>query len=792
MESSLFYSMGAATFTLGPGAGISDKDPLGFLQNPAMFTFADKKQYIFSLIDSGGDYPFKHTGFAMITPHKNALSFFRARETATFSHDALTYTLVSDKILPGKYSGVNITAFRFKEPTGDEGTGIKFDIGIAFPRRNRTAYGIAFLNLISSNSSVGTQNLTVNEEIPSILNLTASYDWDDNTVVHIGHQKTVFSKKGDFSKDFSRWGIGVEYSLPQIYTVRTGLSSSDMGTQYNDKAATIGGSFAAENIEIDAAGMFKNDTLTNPMALTVAYTPKEKVKEPPPVVEEEEEKFEEPLPAIPIEEEKKVVEPVAEPEAVEEERPLRVLENFTVEPEAIFAGIPLRAGYTDLEGHWDKNAVADLAAAGYFPQETADQFRPSDIVERAEFYRLLFTTQLEGLFGKSLEIKMFAPVSGAISVEMTEPSSSDSIKLLSRTIDEPGWQAFEITQQMIAEKAAPPSKYTVACTLESNVGDRFTGEDSVIVLDAAVDFGRITSLDTEKREAEIQEMKKRLGALGMSLDYLDNLKVSGAVTRLEALKSIIASKGVKTASATVEEMFKDTGKLLDEDKKVIFLGTRGLPTLDGYALINGYGDGTFRPSNTLTRAEAVALISKCRKVKSADFEPPFMPPKVYTLPAIPSAKIAAEPTAKKTAAPPKEEGRFFLVVLSSLSYDEAIETARKLKSKGLSPAVVHEKTEPAPVFYVVLGVFTRLTHAKTEKARLESQGYTTSIWSPSTEGIPVSAVQPKLTEPKPKTIPTKALEIEITMPAIPPAPVSPDAKSLQPETAPSQYILIPK
>ncbi len=78
----------------------------------------------------------------------------------------------------------------------------------------------------------------------------------------------------------------------------------------------------------------------------------------------------------------------------------------------------------------------------------------------------------------------------------------------------------------------------------------------------------------------------------------DNFLPDNAITRGEAAVWMINGMGVQSDAVCTFSDVTDA-----EQKKAVGIAT-------AYGLINGYDDGTFKPENTLTRAEAAALISR--------------------------------------------------------------------------------------------------------------------------------------------------------------------------------------
>lgn len=97
----------------------------------------------------------------------------------------------------------------------------------------------------------------------------------------------------------------------------------------------------------------------------------------------------------------------------------------------------------------------------------------------------------------------------------------------------------------------------------------------------------------------IQQMKRK----GIARGYKDRtFRANNPVTRAEFLKMILKAKKVKVNRMKYQGMFSDVSKK-DWHWKYVEKATE-------MGFINGYGDGSFKPSQNISRAEAAAMMNR--------------------------------------------------------------------------------------------------------------------------------------------------------------------------------------
>lgn len=797
-EYSTLYGMGAASFALGPTGIPSLDDPMAYILNPAMFALDNKRKLILTI---GGmkaryedDDSFSLSGFGYLTP-KGAFSLLRCQEPYISHHNELIYTAA--KMGTALAYGVNLRLFEFRERSGAKGSSATLDVGVHGELDNRRLwYDVVLRNIIGPSLSVDPVHRELDPELPKTLTIGLGYRLREDIRLYASHQNEL-SSQGDPDRemDFSRWNFGIEYTLPERYSVRGGGSEHDLLVgERDDRSATAGGSFRTDTLTLDVGWMVKNDYFSNAHVMTLAYTKKED-EPPPPEVEDEktEEKTLKPLPVIEeerSEEDFEDYEPISVVEKPPEVKaPLRKFDEFSIEPEAILAAAPGRSDFKDLEGHWAEAAVKNLARNGYILAESKN-FKPSKPIKREEFYRLLFTVQLENLFRNPLEIRLFTPIAGELIVELEGAALKKPLKLMSRRLEESGWQAITLPPAIFEEKDVLPGRYKVVCRLEGETGDSFRGAGGVTVLDTAMDFDRFADMGDEERKTEVEEMKARLDPLGMPLDYLNNLRRTGDVARIEALTSALMALEADWEDIPMDDAFPDTWGLEEKEKKAVYLATRGLDNLKGAALMNGYGDGAFRPLQAMTRAEAAGFTAKLRKISPSDLEPPYSPPliagktvSVSLLPALP------DKPPRKPRPPHKQP--YWLVALTTSTEHNAIDFAATLSDEGLAPTIVEEKTAGGTLYHVLFGMYSSVVEAEAERRRLEVSGYQVYLSGPpEMETFALPSAPPAQAKKQPAE---EKCVIEIPLYNTPPIPDNLDTTGYKaPKTKHDRYKLITK
>ncbi|MEW5946005.1 MAG: S-layer homology domain-containing protein [bacterium] len=809
-EYHLFYNAGAASYALGPGGMPSLDDPLGFVINPATLGTQRNKRFFLSFVNMtrgepiagnllelnvlgiqpGDQYEFVSTGLGVVHPGKDAIAVFRSREPGLSYHDEITYTISRGRPEEEIVYGANLRVFRFKERAGTGKSGFLIDLGMYHSYRDNVHYGVVLRNIISSSPELSRETWFIDSSIPKTLSLGVVYQRDEKMRLYGSYEAEIFSD-ALFRDRFRRFNIGLEYLLGGNYTGRGSVSRHDMLTGADDNYASGGAGFRRERLGADFAFMMKNYPFNRGSALTFSIESQPEAPPPPQVVEEE--KPPEPLPVISSEEELGEEPEEEEAPRVAREREVRELEELAVEPDVILAAQPFLKTLEDLDGHWSETSVKKILENGYFFDGVNGKFHPSDPVGRDEFYRLVFTVQLERLFRVPLQVKYFTPVAGAFTAELEGGAQGGKIGMVSVEVEKQGWQSVVVQPEILEEKRVAPGRYTLVCTLESDSGT-FTGEAPVTVLDTLLDFGKFERMAPADRKKEVETMKESLKALGVPLDYLDNLARDGNVTRIEALDAIFESRGVKApAEADDVIIFSDVWSLGERQKRLVYLASRGMKPLGGVPFMAGYDDGTFRPAGPLTRAEAATLIVKLRGLGPGDFEPPFAPPSGIraTLEYAPKPVTPKEGIeAKQKPAPP--ETLFWLIALSTLSVDGARDFARRLLDEGRAPVIVKEIAGTAPMYHIVVGMYRTHAEAEAAKASLEAGGYQIYLRAPSAGGAaPLTTTVPP--EPGAKKERKRGVNGEVSLDNPPPVPDNLDTTTYKTqETEHSRYKLITK
>lgn len=110
-----------------------------------------------------------------------------------------------------------------------------------------------------------------------------------------------------------------------------------------------------------------------------------------------------------------------------------------------------------------------------------------------------------------------------------------------------------------------------------------------------------TFSDLSTADAVSQEAMKRLAAAGVLSGYPDGtIRPDGGVTRLEM--AVMLSRIAKVPAVT--------GPSFTDAATFPLWGRAAIEKAAAMGLIAGYGDGTFRPQNRISRAEAVQMISR--------------------------------------------------------------------------------------------------------------------------------------------------------------------------------------
>lgn len=154
------------------------------------------------------------------------------------------------------------------------------------------------------------------------------------------------------------------------------------------------------------------------------------------------------------------------------------------------------------------------------------------------------------------------------------------------------------------------------------------------------DTGSISFTDVKSTNWVYSEVAKAVKA-GYIGGYENNtFRANNPLTRQEA--AVIAAKVLKLSTSSTTLKFKDSAQVAAWAKGAVAAAA-------DKKIINGYPDGTFGPKKSLTRAEAVGIISNSVVYKPAGNGSTVTPTPAPT--ATPAPSATAVPTASPTATP---------------------------------------------------------------------------------------------------------------------------------------------
>lgn len=156
------------------------------------------------------------------------------------------------------------------------------------------------------------------------------------------------------------------------------------------------------------------------------------------------------------------------------------------------------------------------------------------------------------------------------------------------------------------------------------------------------DTATISFTDVKSSNWVYSEVAKavRAGYIG---GYENNtFRASNPLTRQEA--AVIAAKVLKLSTSSTTLQFKDSAQVAAWAKGAVAAAA-------GKKIINGYPDGTFGPKKSLTRAEAVGIISNSVVYKPSGNGSTVTPAPTPTPSATPAPSATVAPSASPTTAP---------------------------------------------------------------------------------------------------------------------------------------------
>ncbi|MBE1447001.1 S-layer homology domain-containing protein [Paenibacillus sp. OAS669] len=127
------------------------------------------------------------------------------------------------------------------------------------------------------------------------------------------------------------------------------------------------------------------------------------------------------------------------------------------------------------------------------------------------------------------------------------------------------------------------------------------------------DFSDIQGHWAQKEITDLYDKKYIDGYLDKQTDKLA-FKPDQYISRAEFIRYFVKAKELFLSNSTETE-FTDIGSSKEDRTYII--------TAVEYGLINGYPDHTFRPNNTITRAEISAILSRSEMLKAAASSPSF-------------------------------------------------------------------------------------------------------------------------------------------------------------------------
>lgn len=775
VAAAVFFSMPAfAEFNsydvLGPGAvsssigGLSvgaSSDQLEYLSNPSLIGQFEATRYTLSLsrgVSSGEVFGNEYSSYILsYASDKKAYTLSIDNEN-DWSRDMLTYTAYFPYGAREYDLGVNISGFRYSKPLQfstdlgnvafpeDQGSGFSLSVGASKELPNKIKAGASIQNLIGYGSAVKTPHRTSGESIflPRIINLSISYPYKDRYRFYAGYKIMEVTHETGSSQSGGMMYVGAELELAdKSKSGRMGFSSNNVFTSHADKEILYGASISMNNYMAAGYAAQKNDVSDNMIGLTVSYKPDEKLpwKGAPPAPEptivdiplkseSDKGKFEAPLPPVKTEPEEKA-EPVEEKSPVKTEKSSKsvpVVEktrtkvaSFDVAPKVMMMPSRKKSGMRIAEGHWAEPYYKSLAEDGFYPSDPDGSYKLNGLVNRAEYYRLLFVSQISELFIDPVSVTFNTPYAVGAELWLDSPLLEAPVLLQEGTYERAGMKRLVVNSELLQEKEILPGKYklTLKLTAQNMLTEEL--EDYITIIDTSVDFTAIISQDPATRRQRVEAFKDSMKQLGIKVDYLDGLISDDPITRMEAIRVMLQSSSVDLPSEFNKEemLFSDVWQLDAADQSVVFLASRGMGSLGGQPLMSGFGDGKFQPAKEMTNAEGAALVDRYRKLSVNDFEPPYRvaaapeirkPDRTATSqkkPETSEAGLVPLPLPGETPEEPASRGRVKYLAVAGSFMDEtnAKRAVELLKENGQEPDFIVEKIGVIEVYHVVMAKF---------------------------------------------------------------------------------------
>lgn len=769
------YGAGPVSSSLGGLSVSSVNDPLDYLVNPSYIKFVLSKRYTlaygnysasteFNLNNQGNDYKYLILSYAA---GEKAYSFVSDEQSGA-TRDMITYTAP----VPGgkKYHvAANISAFRFSTPAAstqfktfasDDGSGFTVDVGGFSLLENGAQAGLSIQNLLSTASEIETPLGDTKVSLPRIFNLSISYPLREWIDIYGGYKMYTVDRPGaEGSSSDGLLYIGAEYRFRgRNLSVRNGYQSdSEFTRDYDDQYGQLGISYVTTNYNAAIGSMTYNDSFDTPIALSVSYKPDTDAKWREPYVPEEkqadtgelvekieESVYEEKLPSTEAEV-KKPPPPKKEPAPATPDEPdieysdsgtprktiseplppakeKTVVADFKVEPAIIMVPRAPVTSFSDLEDHWARGFVESLAEKGYFPFAADDTFEPANDVSRAQFYSLVFISTISDRFVDPIMVYFKTPYAVKAELWLLSPELARPVLLQEGTYERSGAKRLVVNRDLLDDAGVGAGKYKLRLKLQHEDLLPIEVEDYITVLNTSMDFSKLTGKPPDKKMEQIESLKKNMSIIGVNADFLDRLMLEGPVTRLEAIHTLFKSRDMKLPDPRdVESLFSDIDALNTMEKAAVYLASRGMEPLDGKPLMGGYPGGQFKPTKTISRAEAAALVARFEKLGPGDFSPPFRDP--Y----IPAREKPADQRKPDTLVSSVDGNQ--IDITTKIPRQEAAESEKeKPAEKTQEQKPDAKKTEPQTEYILAAGSYADSENADSALVALQELGYSPSLY----------------------------------------------------------------
>lgn len=742
------FGAGSVSSSLGGISIDSYADQLSYLVNPSLINQFEATRYTLSLSKGDQNRRIYSTEF-----RNTILSYASKRKAYTlvldqengWSRDMVTYS-TSLPYGKGEYDiGINISGFRFSKPitrygtnnlltqSADDGSGFSLDVGLSKEFDSGIRGGLSIQNLVGFGSSIPVPRNAQGDDIklPMIFNLSVAYPFRDKFTIYAGYKMvsgmnlTENSNTGNEAGD-NMFYIGGELNMQGGKSVRMGGGGNSALTgKFADKSLLFGGSLEYQKYAVSGHVMQKVEPSDYVGGVTVSYKPKDELpwKGAKKAVEtaateaaatdasakEPEQKFEEPLTSAtedkPDEKNKRGKKDEKDTKIVplvEKER--TKVASFEVSPKVIIIPSVTRDKVGPSIGRWSESYYSSMGEGGFFPYGVPAGYSPAGLVNREEFYRLLFVSQLTGLFSNPVAVSFNTPYAVSAELWLDSPTLESPVLLQEGTYERSGMKRLVVNMDLLEEKEIFSGKYKLRLKLtgENMLPEEL--EEYITVLDTSIDFSAIAASPQDERRKKVDLFKDSMKQLGINVNYLDGLVDDGPITRMEAIRVMLESSLIELPKEYDREQltFSDIWSLDERDQTVAFLASRGMFSLGGQALMGGYGDGTFRPGKEMSNEEAVVLVDRYRKLTRKDFDPPYR------------IAIAPEPvkttnTATVSQAPDaptrKIEVKYLVTAGSYLDNENAKRAVQIVRQHGIEPDYIVEKIGLSEIHYVVIGKF---------------------------------------------------------------------------------------